>query len=150
MPGSANSIIAAAEKRFGPDSKPKAIILTHGHFDHVGAIIELVEHYDVPVFAHELEMPFLTGQQPYSPPDPTVEGASLPNYHFGSPMTPSTSVIGWKCFLTTTLFRLCRNGIGFTHLVIRLDTSRYSEITTAPLLPEMRFSRSNKIPFIKL
>jgi len=74
MPESANEVITAAEKRFGTNSRPKAIILTHGHFDHVGAVIELVNHWEVPVYAHELEMPFLTGKQDYPEPDPTVEG----------------------------------------------------------------------------
>jgi len=74
MPGSANDIISVTEERFGVDSHPKAIILTHGHFDHVGAIIDLVRHWNVPVFAHELELPFLTGKMRYPEPDPTVEG----------------------------------------------------------------------------
>ncbi|WP_042356126.1 MBL fold metallo-hydrolase [Bacillus rubiinfantis] len=77
MPGSADSIIALTEERFGAGSRPKAIILTHGHFDHVGAIIELIEHWQVPVYAHELELPFLTGQQQYPAPDPTVEGGAV-------------------------------------------------------------------------
>ena len=74
MPKSANEIIAVAEKRFGPNCKPKAIILTHGHFDHVGAIIELIEHWQVPVFAHSLELPYLKGQSHYPEPDPRVDG----------------------------------------------------------------------------
>jgi len=74
MPKSADAIITASERRFGAGSRPKGIILTHGHFDHVGAVIELVDYWDVPVYAHELEMPYLTGKQGYSPPDPTVEG----------------------------------------------------------------------------
>ncbi|NEU59916.1 MBL fold metallo-hydrolase [Paenibacillus sp. ALJ109b] len=74
MPKSANEIISVIEERFGPNSRPKAIILTHGHFDHVGGLIELVKHWEVPVYAHQLEMPFLTGQKSYPEPDPTVEG----------------------------------------------------------------------------
>jgi len=33
-PWSARGILRAAAERFGPDSRPAAIILTHGHFDH--------------------------------------------------------------------------------------------------------------------
>jgi len=77
MPGSADEIIRLTESRFGSNSRPKAIVLTHGHFDHVGAIIELVQHWNVPVYAHELELPFLTGKNSYPEPDPTVEGGMV-------------------------------------------------------------------------
>ncbi|MBU8906792.1 MBL fold metallo-hydrolase [Desertibacillus haloalkaliphilus] len=77
MPETAEEIISVTEQRFGANSKPKAIILTHGHFDHVGAIIELVNHWNVPVYAHELELPFLTGEMSYPEPDPTVEGGAV-------------------------------------------------------------------------
>lgn len=77
MPKSANEIISATEDRFGINARPKAIILTHGHFDHVGAVIELVKHWNVSVYAHKLELPFLTGQMNYPEPDPTVEGGMI-------------------------------------------------------------------------
>ena len=38
---------------------PKAILLTHGHIDHIGAVIKLREHYSIPVYASEVEIPLL-------------------------------------------------------------------------------------------
>ena len=73
MPKSANAIIEEAEQRFGQNARPKAILLTHGHFDHVGAIVDLVKHWNIPVYAHEEEIPFLIGEQSYPNPDPTVD-----------------------------------------------------------------------------
>ncbi|MED4941344.1 MBL fold metallo-hydrolase [Heyndrickxia coagulans] len=77
MPGSAGAIFSAVRERFGEKAKPKAVLLTHGHFDHVGAIAPLLEKWDVPVFAHPLELPYLTGRETYPDPDPTVEGGLL-------------------------------------------------------------------------
>ncbi|MMZ60526.1 putative metallo-hydrolase YflN [compost metagenome] len=77
MPHSADMIISTAEKRFGPDCAPQGILLTHGHFDHVGGIIELIEHWGVKVYAHPLEMPYLTGERHYVPPDPSVDGGLI-------------------------------------------------------------------------
>jgi len=86
MPYSSEEIISVVEERYGVNKKPKAIILTHGHFDHVGAIIELVKKWNVPVYAHELELPFLTGKESYPKPDPTVEGGSVAKMSFIFPV----------------------------------------------------------------
>lgn len=88
MPNSANEIISLSKKRFGMNSRPKAIILTHGHFDHVGAIIDLVQYWNVPVYAHSLEMPFLTGQKSYERPDTTVEGGLVAKMSSIFPIEP--------------------------------------------------------------
>src|SRR4051812_2797899 len=57
VPGGEEEIVAEAEKRFGKNTKPSAIFLTHGHFDHVGNIVELIKRWNVPVYAHPLEFP---------------------------------------------------------------------------------------------
>ncbi len=54
---------------------PIAIVLTHGHLDHAGSAKELARAWNVPVYAHRLEKPFLRGVDFYPPPDPTVGGA---------------------------------------------------------------------------
>ncbi|MDM5297290.1 MBL fold metallo-hydrolase [Bacillus pumilus] len=89
MPDSAEDIISVTEERFGANSRPKAIILTHGHFDHVGSVIDLVKHWDVPVYAHQMELPFLTGQKSYPDPDPTVEGGMVAKM---SPIFPNEPI----------------------------------------------------------
>ena len=75
--GTTSLIIEAAEARFGPNSRPAAIIMTHGHFDHVGGLEELAEKWDVAVYAHELEHPYLNGSATYTPPDPPVGGGVM-------------------------------------------------------------------------
>jgi glyoxylase-like metal-dependent hydrolase (beta-lactamase superfamily II) len=74
--GSEEKIIQVAQERFG-DTPPVAIIMTHGHFDHVGALKDLAKYWNVPVYAHPLEMPYLTGRSAYPPPDPTVGGGMM-------------------------------------------------------------------------
>lgn len=70
--GGAWRIRQAAADTFG--QAPECIILTHGHFDHVGALPQLAQEWNVPVYAHPKEAPFLNGSASYPPPDPTVGG----------------------------------------------------------------------------
>ena len=74
---SSKAIIQAAEHRFGPGTRPTAIVLTHGHFDHTGSLEALVQHWDVPVYAHPLEIPYLNGQASYPPADALVGGGAM-------------------------------------------------------------------------
>ena len=74
---SATKIKQMAASIFGEGSRPTAIILTHGHFDHVGSVAALAEDWDVPVYAHFMEIPYLTGKSSYPPPDPTVGGGLM-------------------------------------------------------------------------
>lgn len=75
--GSSSFITSAAEKRFGANARPAAIVMTHGHFDHVGTLEDLAEWWRVPVYAHDLERPYLDGTASYPPPDPTVGGGLM-------------------------------------------------------------------------
>ena len=74
-PGAPQHIAETAEARFGAGSRPEAIYLTHGHFDHAGSALALAERWEVPIFAHRMELPYLTGRSDYPPPDPTIGGA---------------------------------------------------------------------------
>ncbi len=75
MPKTGWWIRRAAAQRYGKTARPQAIVLTHGHFDHAGAAQELAEHWGVHIYAHPLELPYLTGKSDYPPQDPTVGGA---------------------------------------------------------------------------
>jgi glyoxylase-like metal-dependent hydrolase (beta-lactamase superfamily II) len=85
---SGNKIKAMATELFGANSKPSAIFLTHGHFDHVGALQTLVTEWNVPVYAHELELPYLTGQSSYPPADSSVGGGMMAEMAFMYPTSP--------------------------------------------------------------
>ncbi len=74
LPGFASIIRTACEARHG-GRPPDGIILTHGHFDHAGNVETLATEWNVPVWAHRLEMPYLTGRSDYPPADPTPGGA---------------------------------------------------------------------------
>ena len=61
-------------------SKPQAILLTHGHFDHIGAVDKLKERYDLTVYASEAEKDTIT--------DTTKNLTS----YFGEPFTVTPDV----------------------------------------------------------
>lgn len=88
MRWSAPNIKKVVTDLFGEGNKPSAIILTHGHFDHVGALRTLLQEWDVPVYAHTMELPYLTGQSSYPPPDPNVGGGMMASLSFLYPKGP--------------------------------------------------------------
>lgn len=67
IPLSASRIRSWAEKHFGRPAN--AVVLTHGHFDHVSEAADLADIWDCPIFAHPLEFPYLTGERAYDPPN---------------------------------------------------------------------------------
>src|SRR6266850_6659183 len=85
LPGYAGRIRREGERLFG--TRPAAIVLTHGHFDHVSGLPRLADQWRVPVYAHPLELPYLTGRSCYAPPDPTVGGGMQ---SWISPLFPRT------------------------------------------------------------
>ena len=77
IPGSGADIRSAAKARFGGSGRPAAIVQTHGHFDHVGSLETLAEEWNVPVYAHLLEHPYLNGTMSYPAADPSVGGGLM-------------------------------------------------------------------------
>jgi glyoxylase-like metal-dependent hydrolase (beta-lactamase superfamily II) len=74
LPGTAPLIKRAADARFGKHTRPACIIMTHAHADHAGGLSYLAEEWQVPIYAHEYELPYLNGAAAYPPPDPHVGG----------------------------------------------------------------------------
>jgi len=76
LSGSAGHIRRWAQA-YVDNTPPSGILITHGHFDHVGALESLQEVWDVPVYAHRDELPYITGHRVYPPPDPSVGGGLM-------------------------------------------------------------------------
>lgn len=75
LPFTATLIRRWAEKNFR--KPPTQIVLTHGHFDHVSAAGELAGEWNIPVYAHRLEFPYLTGEREYPPPNAGAGGGLM-------------------------------------------------------------------------
>lgn len=89
LENSADFILESAEKRFGKNCRPQAIILTHGHFDHVGSVTTLANQWNVPVYIHKLELPYVTGRKDYPVGDAAVDKGMIAKM---SPTFPHTSI----------------------------------------------------------
>ena len=90
-----------------------------------GMRCELAEHWDVPIYAHPLELPYLTGRSAYPPPDPTIGGA----IGFLSRFMPSKALrLSARVFsrCATTRCPGCRIGNGSRRPAIRRVISRSS------------------------
>jgi glyoxylase-like metal-dependent hydrolase (beta-lactamase superfamily II) len=85
LPMSADRIRRWTAMHFGENARPQSILLTHGHFDHVGGLKDLSHQWDVPIYVHPLEMPYVTGKKEYPPPDPAAGGGLMA---YMSPLYP--------------------------------------------------------------
>lgn len=63
-------------KKFS-ETPPNAIVLTHGHFDHVSAARDLADAWNVSIYAHPLEAPYLKGQKEYPAPNFSAGGGTM-------------------------------------------------------------------------
>ena len=124
-PGKAAMIRAAAEGRYGLGAKPAAMFLTHGHFDHAGSALELAAAWDVPVYAHRLELPYLTGKPPIRRRIPPRPG-SCPF----SAVSSAPSLLTWAAGCGHSHRRdrcpVSRSGNGITHRVTRQGMFHFS------------------------
>ena len=63
------------------DLKPKAILLTHGHGDHIGGVQDIVDTYHVPVYIQKGDVPYLADPElnlsAYSNPTPIKVNADI-------------------------------------------------------------------------
>lgn len=73
-PGNKSNILSAVREQLGHKAIPRAIVLTHGHFDHAGSASDLAREWGVSIYVHRRELPFVDGRSAYPPPDPTVGG----------------------------------------------------------------------------
>lgn len=75
LPFSATYIRHWAESSCG--GPPMAIVLTHGHFDHVSAARELADEWGIPIYAHPAEFKYLTGRESYPKPNVGAGGGMM-------------------------------------------------------------------------
>jgi len=88
LKSSAAKIRKMATRLFGKDARPAAILLTHGHFDHTGSLRTLAEEWNVPIYCHYLELPYLSGRSSYPPPDASVDGGLMAKLAWMYPKKP--------------------------------------------------------------
>ncbi len=88
VPYSAPFILKNMKQLFH-EKKPLAIILTHAHFDHIGALQTLIYEWNVPVYIHEKEIPYLESKKKYPPPTPFKEKGMM---SFLSPFYPRDGI----------------------------------------------------------
>jgi len=103
-PGSDADLIAQRVAELGVT--PRALLLTHGHVDHIMAVPELAQKWDVPVWIHAEDIPLYSSPDnallPWIPavenlPAPVAEIPMLPGFEFNLLHTPGHTK-GGVCF----------------------------------------------------
>lgn len=61
-PGDRQRVLASLDRIGGTRAQVDAILLTHGHADHLGCVESLRAADDIPVYTHELEAPNVRGE----------------------------------------------------------------------------------------
>lgn len=62
------------------DSKPIAVINTHAHYDHIGAVSELLEKYDIPFYLHKGDEKLLKQANLYKILFESKESVRIPSF----------------------------------------------------------------------
>ncbi len=86
---SGDYILKTIHRRFDKNAIPKAIVLTHAHFDHVGSVKKFIDMWNIPVYVHPQELPYVTGQKDYPVGDKSVSNGMVAKL---SPSFPHTSI----------------------------------------------------------
>ena len=103
-PGSDADLIAQRVAELGVT--PRALLLTHGHVDHIMAVPELAQKWDIPVWIHAEDIPLYSSPDnallPWIPavenlPAPVAEIPMLPGFEFNLLHTPGHTK-GGVCF----------------------------------------------------
>jgi len=103
-PGSDADLIAQHVAELGVT--PRALLLTHGHVDHIMAVPELAQKWDIPVWIHAEDIPLYSSPDnallPWIPavenlPAPVAEIPMLPGFEFNLLHTPGHTK-GGVCF----------------------------------------------------
>jgi len=91
------------------DLKPKAVLLTHGHGDHIGGVQDIVNAHQVPVYVHKGDVPYLSDPElnlsAYSNPTPIKVKADIIEVKHGDHITCGAIDLEGLVFVGDTLFR---------------------------------------------